>query len=42
MEGDVAEPEGGHDRESPVKPSDPGVLLPLDMVHDQPETGGKE
>lgn len=42
MEGDVAETEGGHDRERPVNASDPGVILPLNVVHDQVETGGKE
>jgi len=42
MKGDVAEPEGGHDRESPVNSRDPGVLLPFDVVHDPVETDGKE
>ena len=42
VEGDVAETECCHDRESPVNPCNPGVRLPLDVVHDQAEAGGKE
>ncbi|MDG5468813.1 hypothetical protein P9J64_10840 [Deltaproteobacteria bacterium IMCC39524] len=34
VEGDVAEPEGGHDRESPINSRNPRVFLPLDVIHD--------
>ena len=37
---DVAEAQGGHDRQGPVEPGDPGVFLALGVAHDQAESGG--